>query len=388
MRGFLCAVVAALLAGLAVGCVFGPRQLEKGHLAYNDAVKAAADDELLLNIVRLRYLDTLDFVAITSISSQLALSLSAGAFGGSDTVSGQAGASGRGDFSYSTRPTFTFTPQRGEEFAKRLIEPVGVDVLAYLVAADWDLRMLFRVLVRRVNGLDDELGLRNPEFREVTERLATLQMRNEIFVGFVSETEALSDPIEARRVSGTDLVEAARSGYRFESDGNSGFVLTAPRHQPVLALETGSEDAEAVMRLLRLVPDADYYDLVPGTRLGRPAAVRKTLSVRTGSLIRSLIYLSQGVRVPEAHVQEGLTTREWPPGSPGTSLDDLFQLHSARRKPDADLAVQHRGHWFYIADEDTTSRFTFFHLAEFFRIALSPQASQAAPVLTLPVGAP
>jgi hypothetical protein len=58
MRDFLCAALAALLAGLAVGCVFGPRQLEKGHLAYNDAVRVAADDELLLNIVRLRYLDT------------------------------------------------------------------------------------------------------------------------------------------------------------------------------------------------------------------------------------------------------------------------------------------------------------------------------------------
>ena len=43
-------------------CSFGPHLLEQGHLGYNEAVKTTADQELLLNIVRLRYLDTIEFL--------------------------------------------------------------------------------------------------------------------------------------------------------------------------------------------------------------------------------------------------------------------------------------------------------------------------------------
>ncbi len=375
----------AALAACALGCVFGPRQLEWGHLAYNSAVKSAADDELLLNIVRIRYLDTLDFMATTSISSQLAFTVA-----GNAGSSGEFGTFGGGDLSYSSRPTFTFSPQRGQDFAQRLIEPVRVDVLAYLVAADWDVRMLMRLFVRRLNGLDNELGLPSPEFVEVTDRLSELQIHNRLFLGFVQATEPVSGPIGAGRVSGTDIVEAAKAGYRFQQQAQGGpFVLTANRPQPVLAVEGEGEDAKAVRRLLQLERGRPYYELEPGTRLGPSGAgLRDAVTVRTGSLLRAVIYLSQGVQVPPKHVEEGLTSAEWPPGSPGAGIEDLFTVRVAKRKPGAELRVKHRGYWFYIAETDLSSRYTFFHMSEAFRLGLTPVASQESPVLTLPVGGP
>lgn len=382
MRAAACAVLAALVAG----CVFGPRQLEKGHLAYNSAVQSAADDELLLNVVRIRYLDSLEFMATTSISSQLVFTATLGARGGTDTLSGDLGALGRGELTYTTRPTFTFSPQRGSEFAERLVEPVPVSILAYLVAADWDTRVLFRLLVRRLNEIDNELGLPNEEFVEATDRLANLQLNNRLFVGFIQSQEAISDPVAARQVSGTDVVEAAKAGYQFRREPNGELVLTAARPQTVLALTPGSEDVEEVERLLGLEPDRPYYPLDAGTRLGPPRERADSVTVRTGSLMRAITYLSQGVSVPEAHVERGLTTREWPPGAPGSSLAGLFQMRSSEDRPDARLAVKHRGYWFYIADDDQASRYTFFHLSELLRLGLAPEASQDAPVLTLPVG--
>jgi hypothetical protein len=63
--------VVICIAALLTSCTsFGPRELRQGHLAYNTAVKATMDEELLLNIVRLRYLDTLEFLEATSISAQ------------------------------------------------------------------------------------------------------------------------------------------------------------------------------------------------------------------------------------------------------------------------------------------------------------------------------
>jgi hypothetical protein len=368
-----------LVALLVAGCMFGPRQLRKGHLAYNTAVKSAADHELLLNMVRLRYVDTLDFMATTSIASQVELTMTTGARGGSDTLAGQLGALGYGNFAYSTRPTFTFAPQRGDTFAKQLTEPVPVRLLAYLVASDWPVKTVLRLLVRRLNGLDNELGLPSPEFKEVTDQLDALQTQNQLFVGFMSETERVSSPIDASRVSGTDVVTAARAGFQFQQESRGGpFVLTAARPLPVIAFEASVEDTSDIVRLLRLKPGEPYYDMRPGVDVGGLDSEGGTISVRTGSLLRSLVYLSQGVDVPEKHVEQGLTTREFPPGSPGTAIDDIFNVRASKKRPDARLAVQHRGYWFYVADEDRDTRFTFYHVAELFRLGLAPGAAQAA----------
>ena len=385
--GLARAALCVLITLLSLGCVFGPGQLRRGHVAYNEAVKSAADQELMLNMVRLRYLDTLDFMATTSVASQLELSVSSGARGGSDTLTGTLGALGYGNFGYSTRPTFTFTPQRGDQFAKQLTEPVPVELLAYLVASDWPVRMVLRLLVRRLNGLDNELGLPSPEFNAIADQLDGLQARNQLFVGFVTETEQVSSPIDASRVTGTDVVQAARAGYRFQQETRGGpFVLTADRPLPVMAFDPGVQDLGTIERLLRLKPGQSYYDMRPGVGVGSVDPEGETVSVRTGSLLRALIYLSQGVDVPEAHVQQGLTTAEFPPGSPGTAIDDIFNVRVSKRRPDASLAVQHRGYWFYLPENDLASRFTFYHIAELFRLGLAPGSAQDAPVLTLPVG--
>ena len=381
-------VICALLTFLAVGCSVGPRQLEKGHIAYNAAVKAGKDDELLLNIVRLRYLDTIDFMATTSVSSQLEFSVSLGGQTGTDL--GEITSIGRGGVSYSTRPTFTFIPQRGLEFSKQLVEPVDLDTLTYLIAADWDMNLLFRLLVRAMNDLQNELGLPNPQFREAMTHLAVLQVNDELFVGFVEDTEEISDSIDAAQVSGNDLVEAARSGFEFRRQSPGGdFVLTASRPKPTLVINSQRKEAAAIVRLLGLKTDGRMvYELEEGTAINLMEPERDKILVRTRSLLGAIIYLSQGVKVPDEHIKQGLTPREWPPGNVGIDITDLFQVRFSGTNPNTDLAVQHRGYWFYIPDTDFASRYTFFTLSQLVRLGLSQTSAQEAPVLTLSVGGP
>jgi hypothetical protein len=47
-----------LLSVCVAGCTIGPRALETHRLPYNEAVKKTTEEQLLLNIVRLRYTDT------------------------------------------------------------------------------------------------------------------------------------------------------------------------------------------------------------------------------------------------------------------------------------------------------------------------------------------
>ena len=382
-------VFAFLALAASPGCTFGPHQMERGHLAYNEALRSSGDDELLLNIVRLRYLDTVEFLAISSISSQLSFTVSLGAEGGDTAVLGKL-ATGSGGASYSTRPTFTFIPQRGEEFSRRLVEPVHLDILIDLVGADWDINLMFRLLVRSMNERINDIGLPDPVFNDTAARLGTLQAEARLTVGYVERKETLSDPIDSSRVSGTDLVEAARAGFRFSQAADKDtMVLTTTRRQAVLALNMEAAQTAEIVRALRLAPGQPYYELHEGTLLGEPLEEYKDLTLRTRSLMGAILYLAHGVKVPPEHLDLGLTTPHWPPGFENArNIDDLFIVHNSEKKPEADRAVLYRDRWFYIDDADSTTRVTFMYLAELFRLGLARETGQEAPILTLPIGGP
>src|SRR5262249_14223630 len=68
-RAVAAAPVGGLLAVLG-GCALGPRALESSRLRYNEAVKITSEQQLLLNIVRLRYTDTPSSLAVSAIAAQ------------------------------------------------------------------------------------------------------------------------------------------------------------------------------------------------------------------------------------------------------------------------------------------------------------------------------
>ena len=66
MRRFRCAAVIALL--FTAGCQLGPEAMKVGHEQYSSAIRQLRNEELLLNLVRLRYTDIPVFLQITSVS--------------------------------------------------------------------------------------------------------------------------------------------------------------------------------------------------------------------------------------------------------------------------------------------------------------------------------
>src|SRR5437899_8014163 len=56
---------------LSAGCAsLGPSSLQQTRLHYNEVVKATTEEQLLLNIVRLRYTDTPSSLAVSTIAAQ------------------------------------------------------------------------------------------------------------------------------------------------------------------------------------------------------------------------------------------------------------------------------------------------------------------------------
>jgi hypothetical protein len=372
-----------------VGCSFGPQNLKQGHLSYNASVKAAADEELLLNIVRLRYLDTIEFLATNSISAQTSLSVSLGARIGTDRSNSTSLVIP--ELAFSDRPTFTFTPQRGREFARRLTEPVDINTFSYLAASDWPLHLLLILLGSEINGIVNDPGGNVLEYNTIANKLWQLQDDGDLLIGFLEREAVVSDPIDASRIKGGDILNAAESGYRFRlTKSQQQIYLTKKIAQPVMWIRTESNDAMKLKRILRLRKTSiPPYDIEVGSGLYQREDTYPSIVLRTRSLLGAIVYLSQAVTPPAEHLKRGIATPSWPlPGIDDADITSTFKVLASSTKPEASLAVQYRGYWFYIDETDMNSKATFLVMAEFYRLAISEGRPDQVPILTLPVGGP
>ncbi|MEC7356233.1 MAG: hypothetical protein VYE53_13915, partial [Planctomycetota bacterium] len=117
----------------ASGCL-GPRALKHSRAKYNDAIQRSADEQLLLNLVRLRYRDTPSFIELSSLSTQFAFGSRASASGNLIERSTQSDSLGLGtSWEASERPTVTYDPLRGQDFVKRLVSPLGEETIILLI---------------------------------------------------------------------------------------------------------------------------------------------------------------------------------------------------------------------------------------------------------------
>src|SRR5262245_1384747 len=158
----------AVLAGLA-GCGFGPKTLQKTRLPYNEAVKTTSEEQLLLNIVRLRYSDNPSSLAVTTIAAQfeLAKKLQLVPFFTSDAGGNSFGAF-RGsvlpgaEFNAADRPTISLTPQDESEFARRLFNPLSLDGIIYLAKTTWPISTVFRLYLENLNWVSNAQTISGP----------------------------------------------------------------------------------------------------------------------------------------------------------------------------------------------------------------------------------
>ncbi len=86
-----------LLGGAAAeelaGCAttVGPRVLTNSQTDYNNAVQKVVSEEVLLNIVRRRYYEAPQFVAVANITTQITNSVGVGVSGSGQFIRGGAG---------------------------------------------------------------------------------------------------------------------------------------------------------------------------------------------------------------------------------------------------------------------------------------------------------
>jgi hypothetical protein len=386
----------ALALGLHACTLYGPGVTRSSHLAYNEAVQSSEQHELLLNIVRLRYLDAPEFLAINSISTQLRVEAQASVlsqFGKADGNSVSTVAPGA-SVGYSESPIVTFTPQQNERFTRQLVAPASLESIYLLTRYGWGMERVLTLAAESINGLSNDVPREDisaphvnsmRKFQRLCRSLQALDADSLIEMDVSDGWEPLSAPIPARDVDPADLVAAAGEGYRFvTSAGGGSVVLERPTQRYVLRLHAnaaGTAHAEELQRLAGLRPGREFYAISPP---GMPAGPQDlSLRIRTRSVLGVMAWLSRGVVAPPLHIEHGLVARR----------DELSELveqwlvvqHAGAAPPSAWLAVPYRGYWFYIDSRDLNSRRTLGLLSSLIRLEISAGGAQNVPVLTVPL---
>lgn len=393
---------------LVPGCV-GPHAISHTRLKYNEVYRNTNDEQLLLNIVRLRYADSPVFIDLPNITSQFELS-GRGSFANGLDGSGPGRSNlGLGELSLRDSPTLSYHPRGGNEIAKALLTPLTAE-LSRVIQAGANIEQLFLMTVNDMNDVQNAsrgtamiptAGEDNSEFRYAISLFSELRNRNAVELAFKTMEEVEStEPIEVGEVNARDVFNAAKEKYVFHADPQNGKRLTVSRKEKGLVLSVrpafvDSPELEEFCRVLNLIPKQSYYkikaeltdDSTPNQKIIPPS---DTIYLNMRSILQIMTFLSKGVRVPEQHTLCGIAPStigpdgvpfDWTPATEG-----LFCVQVHRYRPrHSECTVKYRGYWFSISLDDVTSRATLATLEILFALQESEGAT-LGPQLTLPLG--
>jgi hypothetical protein len=353
--------MAGTILWITAGCgSIGPNTVGRDRFDYVSAISESLKQQILLNIVKLRYADVPVFMDVGQVISGYELEgtlTASGNLADKDwkTAGGalgtflNLGAGGR----YLDRPTITYSPLTGADFIKTMMTPFPPGSIMFLVEAGWPVDVLLQVSVQAINGLRNERGgmqghPADPEFIEVIRLLKKIQV-------------------------------AGGVGFRVQQEKEGQEASMLMFHTRRLTPETVKDIAE-VKRLLRLNPEATDIRVT----YGADAQSDREIALHTRSGYQVLIDLSTDVAVPPEHIAERRTIALPVTEMEGAAvLPRLMTIHSnADRQTDVFAQVKYRGYWYWVNDRDLLSKRVFTFLTVLFTLSETGEKIQK-PILTI-----
>lgn len=331
----------------------GPTVIPVDRFNYNASIAHSMQEQLLLNIVRMRYGEAPFFLDVASVVQQYSRQIRADAtglaiFNGSSD--GQAGLGVSGTMSET--PTITYRPILGSELVNQLVQPIPASVVIILMAHGWEARELLLVAVERLNDLRNPLSA-GVSIRDIKQREDFLTVLDQL-----------------------TLVQT-RTGLRVRAiptGEGGGFTLRA--------MPPSTEDpdiAEARRRfreLLDIDQDATFTEVVTS-----PRTEGHQIAIETRSVMSILSVISRDIAAPAHDVEAGRAY-------PGRVEDDLslVRITSSQERPaDAYISVRYRGTWFSVPDDDMQTKRVFALLQMLLAVQTAPERS-LAPLITVGAG--
>ena len=328
-------VVMMAMLGLT-GCMsYGAVTLDRDRLDFTQAMANSWKQQMLLNIVKMRYGDTPIFVDVGQIVSSYQVSSSVQA-GGTIYPGLPAGSTGSNRIfnlgvqgQYTDRPTITYTPLTGSQFVRTLMTPIPPIRLFELIEAGWRADQLLMAGVQTINGHSNSRGgaqlrLEDPEFVTLINALRRIQAAG-----------------------------AMGSRYHADRDQNGeGLVVYFAMKNATAEVR---QDIGEVKRLLGLNPARTEFPVMYGEV---PPGRDDVIALHTRSGFQILYELATFVQVPEAHERDMRAYPHLPPAPGGQeTLPPLIRILSGEEKPaDAFATVLYDGRWYWIENRDLPSK--------------------------------
>lgn len=349
------------------GCqsYFGPSALNNTHPAYNQAIITSLNEQMLLNLVRLKYRDQAYFLKVGSVTSSFTFGGNLGVDSEIDMGSTAGLIKPNVGVSYADKPTISYVPLQGEDFLKSILSSISLEAILVMTQSGWSIERVFGICVERMNDLynapraSGPTPIDEPEYKKFKRMLALfreLQLNGDMEVGPDLD-------INSKRM---DLIMLFQSVHVDPKVGEElGSLLGFIRQE-----SKGSGRLRISNNFLKLKPNQ--------------------LTVRTRSISSILFYLSQNIEIPKQHIDAGLVTVTKTQDGKNFNWGDtpagsVFKIRSSDNYPEhAYLAIPYRGVWFYIADNDLQSKSTFMLLMQLFDLQAG-QTKFSGPTLTLPV---
>lgn len=343
-------------AFVATGCQsIGAGSVQRDRMGYADALGTSWKEQTLLNIVKLRYLDTPVFLDVSSVISSYELAsqvnLASNMFPSAGAATNQSvGATG----TYTDKPTISYAPITGERYMNGLIRPIPPQAIFAMIESGHPADLVLRVTARAINGIynysasQTRTRAADPTFLMVIDALRDIQQEG-----------ALSVRVEKR------------------GDQESTYVGF---------LHSGNEDVVGKIRFVK-----DKLGINPGNdelllAFGARPRTADQLALLTRSVQEILTEFSMGVDVPERDLTEGRATPAFRlDAAAGARGYPLMRIRTTAERPaGAFAAVPYRNLWFWIDDRDLSSKRMFMFLTVFSALAETGTAPQT-PLITIPV---
>lgn len=349
--------LATILFG-SLGCQhYGPRSISADRIPYNDSIAQSWKEQTLLNIVKMRYMDTPFFVDVPQITSGYTLQSSGAINGGiSPPVSNlasfaqQLGLTLSAQAAYQDRPTISYQPQTGSQFIRNLTQPINPGSVLFLLQSGYPADIVFGLTVESINGVRNssvsggQFRPADPEFGMIVSTLRKAQITGHVGI---------------RVERGKDKQDSVAFFFRDQDV------------DPEMAMELAE-----VRKALRIDPNEREFRVVFGAAASNP----KEIAILSRSVIRILGELSTNVEVPLDHLSSGIAHVV---GNIETEESTQFRVFSSCSKPcGAFAAICYEGHWFWIDKTDFRSKRTLSYLLVLLALA-DTGAKENLPVITI-----
>jgi len=315
----------------------GPRTIPADQFDYSTAIGDAKKQQILANIVKLRYAEWPVFLEVYQVvagynwehTGTAAFSIRR-LFDSGESDNAQLGYVGR----FVERPTITYSPLGGERFMRSILTPARPEVMLSLIEAGWPADRLFMTMVDSVNG-------------KTNRRFAyeTLHPADPAFIRFVQLLKKIH------------MANAFSMRIRETGENNTTNEL---HFRPHLLDEGTRRELNDVKALLGLNPDTDTYEVVWGLVSDNP----DTIAIKTRSVIQVMAALAVFVELPPEEIAEGgaFGTQLTPKEAEG-DLPPLISIQSGRSAPaDAFVAVRYHDQSFWIDGDDLNSKLSLAYL--------------------------